>query len=70
MIDSTSQFNVTYSNTYKLVHNKMVDEYYVLYCTKSAPDLGSTFQAKTFIQVPVKSFAAVDTRAIGYLNVS
>lgn len=47
-----------------------LDEYYVLYCTKSAPSLGSTFQSKTYIQVPVKSFAAVDTRALGFLDVS
>lgn len=69
-IDANAQFNVTYANTYKLVHNKALDEYYVLYCTKSAPSLGATFQSKTYIQVPVKSFAAVDTRALGFLDVS
>lgn len=53
-----------------MVHNIALDEYYVLYCTKSAPSLGDTFQSKTFIQVPVKSFAAIDTRALGYLDVS
>lgn len=69
-LDSSAQFNVTYANTYKLVHNMALDEYYVLYCTKSAPSLGSTFQSKTYIQIPVKSFAAVDTRALGFLDVS
>ncbi|KAL7331630.1 hypothetical protein PS15p_203796 [Mucor circinelloides] len=67
-LDSSAQFNVTYANTYKLVHNMALDEYYVLYCTKSAPSLGSTFQSKTYIQIPVKSFAAVDTRALGFLD--
>ncbi|KAI8640712.1 hypothetical protein BD408DRAFT_419323 [Parasitella parasitica] len=67
-LDSTSQFNVTYSNTYKLVHNIVLDEYYVLYCTKSAPSLGSTFQSKTYIQIPASSFAAVDTRVLGFLD--
>ncbi|CEP13331.1 hypothetical protein [Parasitella parasitica] len=67
-LDSTAQFNVTYSNTYKLVHNIALDEYYVLYCTKAAPSLGSTFQSKTYIQIPVSSFAAVDTRVLGFLD--
>jgi hypothetical protein len=70
MIGSAAPFEVTYSNTYKLVHNKILDEYYVLYCTRNAPDLGNTFQSKSFIQIPVKSFAAIDTRAVGYLDVS
>lgn len=48
----------------------ILDEYYVLYCTASAPDLGSTFQSKTYIQIPTRSFAAIDTRALGYLDVS
>ncbi|KAI7901676.1 uncharacterized protein BX663DRAFT_513651 [Cokeromyces recurvatus] len=67
-LDSTAQFNVTYYNTYKLVHNLVLDEYYVLHCTKSAPSLGNTFQSKTFVQIPVRSFAAIDTRALGYLD--
>lgn len=70
LLGSTVKFNVTYSNTYKLVHNLVLDEYYVLYCTSSAPSLGATFQSKTYIQIPVKSFAAIDTRALGYLDVS
>ncbi|CAO3624459.1 unnamed protein product [Mucor hiemalis] len=64
----SAQFSVTYANTYKLVHNLALDEYYVLYCTKSQPDVGKDFQSKTFIQIPVKSFAAVDTRVLGYLD--
>lgn len=68
-LDASAQFNVTYSNTYKLVHNIALDEYYVLYCTKAQPDVGNTFQSKTFIQIPVTSFAAIDTRALGYLDV-
>ncbi|KAG2233218.1 hypothetical protein INT48_007638 [Thamnidium elegans] len=67
-LDSSAQFSVTYSNTYKLVHNLALDEYYVLYCTKAQPDVGNTFQSKTFIQIPVRSFAAIDTRALGYLD--
>jgi hypothetical protein len=66
----SAQFSVTYRNTYKLVHNLALDEYYVLYCTKAQPNVGSDFQSKTFIQIPVKSFAAVDTRVLGYLDVS
>lgn len=69
-LDSSAQFNVTYANTYKLVHNIALDEFYVLYCTKAAPNVTNTFQSKTFIQIPVKSFAAIDTRALGYLDVS
>ncbi|KAI7866955.1 uncharacterized protein EV154DRAFT_571836 [Mucor mucedo] len=68
-LDASAQFSVTYSNTYKLVHNIALDEYYVLYCTKAQPDVGKTFQSKTFIQIPVTSFAAIDTRALGYLDV-
>lgn len=53
-----------------MVHNIALDEYYVLYCTSSAPSLGSTFQSKTYVQIPATSFAAVDTRVLGFLDVS
>ncbi|KAI7869705.1 hypothetical protein BDF14DRAFT_1741634 [Spinellus fusiger] len=62
-----TMFSVVYSNTYKLVHNLAMDEYYILHCTQNRPNL-TDVQSKTFIHIPVTNFAAVDTRAIGFLD--
>lgn len=65
---NTTAFSYEYHNTWKLVTNKVNNENYILYCTSQPPNI--TLQSKTFIQIPVKKLAVVDTRALGYLDVS
>ncbi|KAF7731934.1 hypothetical protein EC973_007765 [Apophysomyces ossiformis] len=62
-----AQFSVEYHNTYKVVSNRVLNENYVLHCTQNPPNL-TDFQSKTYIRIPVTNFAAIDTRAIGYLD--
>lgn len=63
---NTTAFSYEYHNTWKLVTNKVNNENYILYCTSQPPNI--TLQSKTFIQIPVKKLAVVDTRALGYLD--
>ncbi|CAO3672201.1 unnamed protein product [Umbelopsis ramanniana] len=66
-LQNTTGFSVTYSNVYKVVTNKLTNENYILYCTRSQPNL-TNIQAKTYIHIPVTKLAVVDTRALGYLG--
>ncbi|KAI8388261.1 uncharacterized protein BYT42DRAFT_559497 [Radiomyces spectabilis] len=66
-LQKTTRFNVTYSNTYKAVYNAALNEHYVLHCTQHPPNL-TDYQSKTYIQIPVTNFAAVDTRILGFLD--
>ncbi|KAL0081929.1 hypothetical protein J3Q64DRAFT_1178940 [Phycomyces blakesleeanus] len=66
-LQSSSLFKVTYANTYKTVQNIILGEYYILYCTQTKPNL-TDVQSKSYIQIPVTNFAAVDTRVIGFLD--
>ncbi|KAG0182668.1 hypothetical protein DFQ28_007352 [Apophysomyces sp. BC1034] len=66
-VPNDAQFNVTYANTYKIVQNKVLSEFYVLHCTQNPPNV-TNIQSKTFIRIPVTNIAAIDTRVIGFLD--
>ncbi|KAI8974357.1 hypothetical protein BDB01DRAFT_807142 [Pilobolus umbonatus] len=63
----SARFSVTYHNTYKTIRNIALDENYILYCTREAPEIQG-IQSKTFIQIPVQSFAIMDMRSLGFLD--
>ncbi|RUP50386.1 hypothetical protein BC936DRAFT_139396 [Jimgerdemannia flammicorona] len=65
-LNGSSGFKVQYQKFYKIINNLKSGEFYLLYCSRSAPNV--SFPVKGLVQIPVTNAAALDINTIGFLD--